>query len=143
MNHRYRSEPYPTEPIEVAMGTDGAPVRFRWRGRRYVVRAVMTTWVESVPWWPQSRGQEGARWPQSRGQEGARWPQSRGQEGARWPQSRGQQASGQRIAWRVEAAAATGAVGVYELCRIRCGPGDGVGEEPDEVDLWGLLRVID
>ena len=111
VNHRYRSE-----SIEVVMGTDGAPAGFRWRGRRYVVRAVMATWVESVPWWPrESRGQEGTRWPR---------------------ESRGIRASGQRDAWRVEATAATGAVGVYELYRIRsCAD--------EENSFWGLLRVLD
>jgi hypothetical protein len=99
VNHRYRSE-----SIEVVMGTDGAPAGVRWRGRRYVVRAVMATWVESVPWWPR--------------------------------ESRGIRASGQRDAWRVEATAATGAVGVYELYRIRsCAD--------EENSFWGLLRVLD
>lgn len=46
MSHRYRSE-----PIEVVEGQDGAPAAFRWRGRRYAVRAVMAHWVEALPWW--------------------------------------------------------------------------------------------
>ena len=46
MSRRYRSE-----PIEVVAGTDGVPVGFRWRGRRYEVRAVVARWVEALPWW--------------------------------------------------------------------------------------------
>ena len=46
MSRRYRSE-----PIEVVTGTHGEPAGFRWRGRRYAVRAVVATWVEALPWW--------------------------------------------------------------------------------------------
>ena len=104
MSRRYRSE-----PIEAVVGEDGAPVRFRWRGRRYVVRAVMATWVESVPWWPR--------------------------------ETRGGRGSGQRDAWRVEAAAATGVVGVYELYRIHGRPGADAAAV--DIESWVLLRVLD
>jgi len=40
--------------VEVIANADGAPVDFRWRGRRYVVRSVITTWVEAEPWWRES-----------------------------------------------------------------------------------------
>ncbi len=112
MSRRYRSQPIEvgTEVgTEVGAGQDGAPAWFRWRGRRYVVRAVTATWVEPVPWWPR--------------------------------ELRGGRGSGQRHAWRVEAAAATGAVGVYELCRIRYRAAR--AESPDETDAWVLVRVID
>ena len=120
MSRRYRSEPIEVvarEDVtgEDVTGEDGAPAGFRWRGRRYVVRAVMTTWVESVPWWPQGRGE------------------SRGR-------LRGGRGSGQQRVWRVEAAAATGAVGVYELCRIRSHSDEGI---PSGIEFWGLLRVLD
>lgn len=46
MTRRYR-----TEGVEVVTDEIGAPVRFRWRGRRYLVRAVIVHWVEAVPWW--------------------------------------------------------------------------------------------
>jgi hypothetical protein len=51
MNHRYRAPGAAGEPIEVAEGSDGAPVRFCWRGRSYTVRAVAAAWVEALPWW--------------------------------------------------------------------------------------------
>ena len=38
-------------PVEVVVGPGGAPVSFRWRGRRHAVRAVVAHWVEAVPWW--------------------------------------------------------------------------------------------
>jgi hypothetical protein len=46
MSRRYRGE-----PIEVATDACGSPVRFRWRGRRYVIRTVVGMWVEALPWW--------------------------------------------------------------------------------------------
>jgi hypothetical protein len=46
MSRRYRSE-----RIEVLEGVDGEPVVFRWRGRRYAVRAILASWVEALPWW--------------------------------------------------------------------------------------------
>jgi hypothetical protein len=34
------------------VATDGtAPLAFRWRGRRYVVGAVLAHWVETGAWW--------------------------------------------------------------------------------------------
>lgn len=36
----------------VADGT--APLAFRWRGRRYVVGAVLAHWVETGAWWRRS-----------------------------------------------------------------------------------------
>jgi len=30
---------------------DDAPAMFRWRGRRYVVRAVLDHWWETAAWW--------------------------------------------------------------------------------------------
>jgi hypothetical protein len=46
MSRRYRSE-----AIEVWEGADGEPAMFRWRGRRYAVRAIVASWVEALPWW--------------------------------------------------------------------------------------------
>ena len=59
------------EPIEVrqqAVGADGAaaaegapavagPEAFVWRGRLYVVRAVLDRWQERRPWWREAREQ--------------------------------------------------------------------------------------
>jgi Domain of unknown function (DUF6504) len=33
----------------------GQPSQFLWRGRLYVVRAVMAHWIESSPWWGGAR----------------------------------------------------------------------------------------
>jgi hypothetical protein len=46
MSRRYRSE-----SVEVVMDEHGEPVVFRWRGRRYAVQVIVTSWVEAVPWW--------------------------------------------------------------------------------------------
>jgi Family of unknown function (DUF6504) len=46
VNHRYRAE-----RADVVAEGDEEPVAFRWRGRRYDVRGVVTHWVEAVPWW--------------------------------------------------------------------------------------------
>jgi hypothetical protein len=51
MNHRYRAPGGSGEPIEVVEDGDGVPVGFSWRGRQYVVAAVVVAWVEAVPWW--------------------------------------------------------------------------------------------
>ncbi len=34
---------------------DGSPRQFLWRGRLYVVRAVVAHWIESSAWWGGSR----------------------------------------------------------------------------------------
>ncbi|MEP6464355.1 MAG: DUF6504 family protein [Frankiaceae bacterium] len=39
-----------TETIEVRRG-DEAPEQFLWRGRLYLVRAVLASWTESGGWW--------------------------------------------------------------------------------------------
>ena len=53
MNHRYHADgPGGSgESVEVRHGASGEPEVFRWRGRRYVVQAVLATWVEALPWW--------------------------------------------------------------------------------------------
>jgi hypothetical protein len=38
------------EPVEVRR-RDEDPAEFLWRGRLYVVRAVLETWVETGAWW--------------------------------------------------------------------------------------------
>jgi hypothetical protein len=38
------------EPVQVGR-TDGAPERFLWRGRLYLVRAVLEHWMEAGSWW--------------------------------------------------------------------------------------------
>jgi hypothetical protein len=94
MSRRYRSE-----PIEVVTDTDGEPAQFRWRGRRYVVGAIVTSWVEALPWW--AGDSRSADIPVG--------------------DTRAEGASGQRHVWRVEAAARTGTTGVYDLYRVTQG----------------------
>ena len=38
------------DPVDVRR-RDDAPAEFLWRGRLYVVREVLTHWVEGGPWW--------------------------------------------------------------------------------------------
>jgi hypothetical protein len=66
-----------------------SPIQFLWRGRLYVVRAVMGHWIESSTWWGGSR---------------------RILEGAI--------PAHEHEIWRVEAQSGRGAsAGVYDLCR--------------------------
>jgi Domain of unknown function (DUF6504) len=49
------------EDIEVRPGLvagEEGPAQFLWRGRVWVVRALLSSWVTSTPWW---RGAEAAR----------------------------------------------------------------------------------
>ena len=67
----------------------GGPAQFLWRGRLYVVRAVIGHWIESAAWWGGSR---------------------RALEGAIPPH--------EHEVWRVEAQAGrSGSAGVYDLRR--------------------------
>lgn len=67
---------------------DDDPVQFVWRGRFYLVRAVLARWQESACWWDRP--------------------------GAAGP---GGPADHERELWRVEAAAGSAApLGVYDLC---------------------------
>ncbi len=47
MSRRYR----PGQLVVVRASRAGEPSRFRWRGRRYDVSAVLAHWVEALPWW--------------------------------------------------------------------------------------------
>lgn len=42
--------------------TDGAPNWFSWRGRRYVVLAILFSWLESAPWWRTRQTREWQVW---------------------------------------------------------------------------------
>ena len=49
------------EDIEVRAGLvagDEGPAQFLWRGRVWLVRALLSSWVTSTPWW---RGVDAAR----------------------------------------------------------------------------------
>jgi len=81
------------EPVEVRRA-DEAPAQFLWHGRLYVVREVLSTWVEAGAWWRVA---------------------TRGGEGA--PLAGPVLDDGEREYWRVEAAAGRHAApGVYDLC---------------------------
>ena len=64
----------------------GAPLAFRWRGRRYVVDSVLAHWVETGAWW--------------------RHPE---------PVDR-PPADPERWLWRVEVVSKTSQTGVFDLC---------------------------
>ena len=42
--------------------TNGAPNWFSWRGRRYVVLAILFSWLESAPWWRTRQTREWQVW---------------------------------------------------------------------------------
>jgi hypothetical protein len=42
--------------------TNGAPNWFSWRGRRYVVLAILFSWLESTPWWRTRQTREWQVW---------------------------------------------------------------------------------
>jgi hypothetical protein len=46
----------------VSTDTDGAPNWFSWRGRRYVVLAILFSWLESAPWWRTRQTREWQVW---------------------------------------------------------------------------------
>jgi hypothetical protein len=42
--------------------TDSAPNWFSWRGRRYVVLAILFSWLEAAPWWRTRQTREWQVW---------------------------------------------------------------------------------
>ncbi|MEY3606688.1 MAG: hypothetical protein RL289_868 [Actinomycetota bacterium] len=46
----------------VSTDTDGAPNWFSWRGRRYVVLAILFSWLEAAPWWRTRQTREWQVW---------------------------------------------------------------------------------
>jgi hypothetical protein len=125
------------DPVQVRRSTEGrppegwgcAPETFLWRGRLYVVRAVLGHWWERQAWWTAAPARSVHGWaPEGRPLEG-RAPE--GAEGAD-PDGAGSAEWGtDREVWRVEASPGRAfGTGVYDL---GC-PGD---------DAWLLLRVAD
>ena len=41
---------------------NGAPNWFSWRGRRYVVLAILFSWLEAAPWWRARQTREWQVW---------------------------------------------------------------------------------
>ncbi|HEV7148450.1 MAG TPA: DUF6504 family protein [Pedococcus sp.] len=116
------------EPIEVRQGVTGVtgvspdnqperPDAFVWRGRLYVVRAVLDQWQERRPWWRDAR------------------------------EGRDVLADArERRVWRVEASPGRLAgVGVYDLGATRPDPAGPSSTTPTggQRSQWQLLRVAD
>ena len=100
--------------------SETCPDQFLWRGRLYVVRAVLARWTESGGWW---------RGP-------AVQVLHTGAAGPAAGRARVEIDDGERDWWRVEAdsgrlAAMSGGTGVYDLC-FDWSPG-----------CWSLARVLD
>lgn len=108
------------DPVEVRRGQvedDDAPEQFLWRGRLYVVRAVLARWTETGRWW-----------------RGAAVRSLTAGDGAAALDA------GERDWWRVEAdsgrlAALSGGTGVYDLCFD--------WSHPSADSAWSLARVLD
>lgn len=136
------------ETIEVRRGDD-APEQFLWRGRLYLVRAVLTTWTESGGWWhgPAARplfdvedaaaasGGGAADLVLSRIPSTPKWGQRAwGEPAPDVGAAAGSLAvdDGERECWRVEAGAGHWAgTGIYDLC-FDWGAG-----------VWSITSVLD
>ena len=93
--------------IEGAVGGDGAPEQFLWKGRLWKVRAVQAHWVETGPWW-QSPGVHSLLGQSADGADGA--------DGAVAAQVAVQtDLLAEREIWRVEAARGPVIGGVFDL----------------------------
>jgi len=122
------------DPIEV--GSRGrVPVRFRWRGRVYLVRVVLAHWIERGSWWtgPGPGTSGGPSVPRS---------------------VAGALGAVEREVWRVEATAGP-VVGVYDLVRDLpvldadlpdpeiADPEDPDRSQPRPAARWRLARSLD
>ncbi|HEY6793268.1 MAG TPA: DUF6504 family protein [Kineosporiaceae bacterium] len=114
------------EPVQVrAKGTDGTasvepPASFLWRGRLYVVRAVLGHWRERRSWWTEAAARA-VHGDDAGGASGDALA------GAGQPAS----LSDEREVWRVEAGSGRAfGLGVYDLCL-------------DPGRAWSLVRVSD
>jgi hypothetical protein len=108
------------DPIEVRR-CDDVPEQFLWRGRLYVVRAVLARWTESGGWWRSAA---------------VRALADGGPAASIDPSTSPSIDDGERDWWRVEAdsgrlAAMSAGPGVYDLCFDWSG------------GAWSLARVLD
>ena len=120
------------DPVDVRAVVDEpgvtTPDAFVWRGRLYVVRAVLARWHERRAWWrdPAATALLGLRADDPEGATG-----TSGATGTTG--TTGTTVAGECQVWRVEAAAGRSSpVGVYDLVHTG-GPGD----------TWHLARVAD
>jgi hypothetical protein len=101
------------QPVEVRR-RDEDPAEFLWRGRLYVVRAVLAHWVETGAWWRASSGSAALVLDPSQ--------------------------AGEREVWRVEASAGRQAgTGVYDLCFDWSAD----SADSAAASRWVLLRAMD
>jgi hypothetical protein len=105
--------------VRVAGQPDDAPMSFLWRGRLYVVRAVLGHWHERREWWAAAAARA-----------------LHGDEAGPAPGT-GTTLDHERDVWRVEASA--GRIfgnGVYDLCREPAA-------DPSPTQAWRLVQVAD
>ena len=106
--------------VRVACDPDDAPMSFLWRGRLYVVRAVLGHWRERREWWAAAA---------------ARALHGDGEGSAPGTSTTLEH---ERDVWRVEASAGrTFGNGVYDLCR------EPVVDPSPTAQAWRLVRVAD
>jgi hypothetical protein len=111
--------------VRVAGDPDDAPMSFLWRGRLYVVRAVLGHWRERREWWAAAAARA------LHGDEGASPVGGVAAGSTTAPEP-------ERDVWRVEASAGrTFGNGVYDLCRE---PG---GDPSPTAQTWRLVQVAD
>ncbi|MBC7638905.1 MAG: hypothetical protein H7231_03870 [Rhodoferax sp.] len=125
------------DPVDVRAVADEpgetTPDAFVWRGRLYVVRAVLARWHERRAWWrdPAATALLGLRADEPGG--GTDVSAATGTSGATGTsKATGTTVAGECQVWRVEAAAGRSSpVGVYDLVHTQGG------------DTWHLARVAD
>jgi len=96
------------DPVEVRKGPEEGPEQFLWRGRLWMVRAVLAHWVETGSWWQSADARAVIGSDDTVDLTGG----STGDTGG------GRDLLGERELWRVEAAAgmrARGEGGVFDL----------------------------
>jgi len=108
--------------VRVAGEPDDVPMSFLWRGRLYVVRAVLGHWRERREWWAAAA---------ARALHGDGCAPAPGATGATALEH-------ERDVWRVEASAGrTFGNGVYDLCR------EPTADPSPTAQAWRLVKVAD
>ena len=124
------------EPVDVRIRLDHVPDRmpeqFVWRGRLYLVREVLSCWVETGVWWrgPAAELVHGGGMPAQRTAEtGAAGMDGAGMDADTRPLRDG--SADESTTWRVEASAGRLAgIGIFDLC-----------ERPP--GIWRLVQALD